>query len=90
MSEPNRWTPRLTGHASRRVHGMASALRERAAAARAASEQATDERAAAALRGKAVAYTEAAAMATAIERGWLMPWRRRSIAADSVGGDARE
>jgi hypothetical protein len=91
MSEPRsekgvgvrnpRFTPRLTGHASRRVHGLTAALRERSRDARAAALKAEDERAAAALRGKAVAFGEAARMAEAVERGWLMPWRRRPAAA---------
>ena len=73
----SRWTPRLTGHASRRVHGLVAALRERAKTAGEAAANQEDERARAALRGKRAAYLEAAAMAEAVERGWLMPWRRK-------------
>lgn len=74
----SRFLAPLRGDASRRVHGMAAALRDRATTARDAAAHAVDERAAAALRGKATAYLEAAQMADAVERGWVMPWRRRS------------
>jgi hypothetical protein len=71
----------LTGEVSRRVHGMGNILREREASAAKAASAATDEREAAALRGKATAYREAIMLTRALEAGWNLPrnrrWRRR-------------
>lgn len=59
-----------------RVHGVASELRGREAAARRASRAAHGELAAS-LRGKAVAYREAAQLVEALERDQRIGHRRR-------------
>ena len=62
---------------SRRLHGLQSALRDRASSAYVAALLAEDSHAQAALRGKKNAYIEAAEMVAALEKGWRIPWNRR-------------
>lgn len=67
-----------SGDLSARVHGARSTLLDRAAAARAAARSLNiDDRYAAALRGKARAYDEAAEILAAIEKGRPFPRRLR-------------
>ncbi len=72
---------RPTGPVSARVHGGRIALCKWADAARsAAAQEELDERAAAALRGKATAYLEAATVLAAIEYGTSSPKRAEESA----------
>lgn len=61
--------PRLTGDASRRVNGARLRLLARAATATTMARLATDERFAAAMRGKAKAYREAAELLRSVDHG---------------------
>ena len=60
-----------------RVHGARNVLIARSRRARMAADSAPDERAAAALRGKAKAYDEAIALLDALENDRRLPPRSR-------------
>lgn len=76
-----------TGDLSRRIHGAEQTMRKRAASARAASRDLPyDSPAAAALRGKAGGYEEAADLLRRLDRGdRLPPKRHRWERAASTG-----
>lgn len=59
-----------------RVHGALAILETKIVTALDAADVVTDERAKAALRGKAAGYRDAARLLQALERGTKMPWRR--------------
>lgn len=68
------WFPRPAGRVSARIHGAANALRQWAEEADTASKRAGGSpEHAAALRGKKVAYYEAADLLAAIEEGHRLP-----------------
>lgn len=73
----NERAPALRGDASRRVNGVRLQLLERAMSAGVAAEIATDERSAAALRGKRTAYLEAAFLLKRLDRGDVLKRKRR-------------
>lgn len=73
-----RWFPRPTGRIRARVHGASRALREWAdSATKASKEPDTHPEFAASLRGKAMAYREAADLFDAIEDGRRLARRWR-------------
>lgn len=78
--------PILTGYPSRRAAGVRRELAARADAALAAAGRASDEREAAALRGKARGLLEAVDLVRALEAGRRIGRRRRSYSPEQTNG----